>query len=179
MNKKVLILSASPRKNGNSDTLCNELLRGAIEAGHETEKIFLRDKKINICTGCGTCFNAGKPCPQKDDAPEIIQKMIDADVIVMATPVYFYTMNGSLKTLIDRCCARYTEINHKEFYFIATMADNDKQAMERTFEGLRGFTLCLENAEEKGRIYGTGIWQSGEVNRTSLPAEAYKMGKNI
>lgn len=121
MSKKVLILSSSPRRGGNSDTLCDEFLRGAQEAGHEVEKIFLKDKTIHYCTGCGVC-NEGKPCPQKDDAPEIVRKMVAADVIVLATPVYFYTMSAQMKTLIDRCCAGYLEIRDKEFYFIVAAA---------------------------------------------------------
>ena len=68
MSKKVLILSSSPRRNGNSDLLCNEFMRGAAEAGHQVEKIFLKDKHINYCTGCSVCSMYGKPCPQKDDA---------------------------------------------------------------------------------------------------------------
>lgn len=96
-----MILSSSPRRGGNSDTLCDEFLRGAQEAGHEVEKIFLKDKTIHYCTGCGVC-NEGKPCPQKDDAPEIVRKMVAADVIVLATPVYFYTMSAQMKTLIRR-----------------------------------------------------------------------------
>ena len=115
MAKRILILSSSPRKGGNSDTLCDEFLRGAKETGNEAEKIFLRDKKINYCTGCSTCSLHHKPCPQKDDATEIIDKMVAADVIVMATPVYFYTMSAQMKTLIDRCCGLYTERNDKEF----------------------------------------------------------------
>ena len=114
--KKILILSSSPRRGGNSDTLCDEFLRGAIESGNEAEKIFLRDKNINYCTGCSVCSMYGKPCPQKDDMSEIVEKMLAADVIVMATPVYFYTMSAQMKTLIDRCCARYTEIKNKEFF---------------------------------------------------------------
>ena len=117
MAKKVLILSSSPRRGGNSDTLCDEFMRGAAESNHEVEKIFLRDKTIHYCTGCSTCSLYQKPCPQKDDAAEIIEKMVDADVIVMATPVYFYTISAQMKTLIDRCCGRYTEMNGKEFYF--------------------------------------------------------------
>ena len=109
MAKKVLILSSSPRRGGNSDTLCDEFMRGATESDHEVEKIFLRDKTIHYCTGCSTCSLYQKPCPQKDDAAEIIEKMVNADVIVMATPVYFYTMSAQMKTLIDRCCGRYTE----------------------------------------------------------------------
>ena len=102
--KNVLILSSSPRRGGNSDTLCDEFMQGAIESGHRVEKVFLRDKTIHPCTGCGVCSQYKKPCPQKDDAAEIIGKMLAADVIVMATPVYFYAMSAQMKTLIDRCC---------------------------------------------------------------------------
>ena len=143
--KKILILSSSPRRGGNSDTLCDEFLRGATEAGNEAEKIFLRDKNINYCTGCSVCSMYGKPCPQKDDMSEIIEKMLVADVIVMATPVYFYTMSAQMKTLIDRCCARYTEIKNKEFFFIITAAEDDKEKMLRTVDTFQGFLDCLEN----------------------------------
>ncbi len=129
-----MILSSSPRRGGNSDTLCDEFLRGAQEAGHEVEKIFLEDKTIHYCTGCGVC-NEGKPCPQKDDAPEIVRKMVAADVIVLATPVYFYAMSAQMKTLIDRCCAGYLEIRDKEFYFIVAAAETSVAAMERTIDG--------------------------------------------
>ncbi|MGB9928847.1 MAG: flavodoxin family protein [Methanosarcina sp.] len=179
MNKKVLVLSASPRKGGNSDLLCDQFVLGAQAAGHGAEKIFLKDREINYCTGCGTCYNGEKSCPQEDDMPEVLEKMITADVIVMATPVYFYTMNGQMKTLIDRTCSRYTEINDKDFYFIATAADDGKQAMERTIEGFRGFTSCLEGAKEKGIIYGTGVWQMGDIKGHPAINQAYEMGKNI
>ena len=102
MKKRVLILSSSPRRHGNSDTLCDEFLRGAREAGHDAEKIFLRDRTIYYCTGCGTCTEPGRSCPQYDDAREIIEKMVKADVIVLASPVYFYAMSAQMKTLIDR-----------------------------------------------------------------------------
>ncbi|MCR9011868.1 flavodoxin family protein [Gabonibacter chumensis] len=179
MNKKILVLSSSPRKGGNSDSLCDELIKGAKEAGHQTEKIFLTDKVIHYCTGCGICSMYGKPCPQKDDAAEIVEKMITADVIVMATPVYFYTMSAQMKTMIDRTCTRYTEINNKEFYFIVTAADTNKQAMERTLEGFRGFLDCLNGAVEKGAIYGTGVWKIGEIEHKPVLKEAYETGKNI
>ncbi len=179
MNKNILIISASPRKGGNSDLLCDQFMRGAMETGHSVEKIFLKNKKINYCTGCGTCYNLGKPCPQKDDMPEVLDKMVSADVIVMATPVYFYTMNGQMKTLIDRTCSRYTEIKNKELYFIMTAADNSKRSMNRTIEEFRGFTSCLTNPKEKGIIYGTGAWQIGDIKETSAMKEAYEIGKNI
>ncbi len=96
MKKKVLILSSSPRRGGNSDQLCDRLMAGAQESGHRVEKVFLKDKKINYCTGCGVCVDRQKRCPQKDDMAEVLEKMVAADVIVMATPVYFYTMCGQM-----------------------------------------------------------------------------------
>jgi multimeric flavodoxin WrbA len=157
MNKKVLVLSSSPRKGGNSDLLCDQVTIGAQESRHHAEKISLREKNINYCMGCGTCINRSKGCSQKDDMSEVLEKMIAADVIVMATPVYFYTMCSQMKTLIDRTCARYTEISNKEFYFIVIAVDNNKRAMERTLEEFRGFTFCLGGAKEKGIIFGTGV----------------------
>lgn len=178
MSKKVLVLSASPRKGGNSDLLCDQFVRGATEAGHLAEKISLRDRKIGYCTGCGVCTTKGA-CVQKDDMAGILAKMIAADVIAMATPVYFYTMNGQMKTLIDRTCPGYTRISGKKFYFIMTAADTHKQALERTLEGFRGFTSCLSGAEEAGVIYGTGAWKAGEIKGSKAMTQAYETGKKL
>ena len=179
MSKKVLALSGSFRKGGNSDTLCDEFIKGAREAGHEAEKIFINDKKINFCRGCGAC-NTTHKCVQKDDMAEILNKMVEADVIVMATPVYFYSMNGQMKTLIDRTVPRYEEISGKEFYFIVAAADNSHANMEKTLEGFRGFTQdFLPDAIEKGVIYGTGAWKVGEIKSSPAMKEAYEMGKNV
>ena len=109
MSKNIVILTGSPRKGGNSDLLCDQFMLGAKEAGHGVEKIYLSDKRINHCSACGACQGNGGRCVQQDDMAEVLDKMIRADVIVMATPVYFYTMNGQMKTLIDRTYARYTE----------------------------------------------------------------------
>ena len=177
--KKILILSSSPRRGGNSDTLCDELRRGAEAAGHDVEKIFLRDKRINYCTGCSTCSRDGKPCPQKDDAAEIIAKMVAADTIVMATPVYFYTMSAQMKTLIDRCCGLYTKMSDKEFYFIATAADEDKSHLLRTIDTFQGFLDCLDRPGVKGTVVGTGVWHAGEIKGRPVVQEAYEMGKNV
>ena len=105
--------------------------------------------------------------------------MIEADVIVMATPVYFYTMSAQMKTMIDRCCARYLEIKNKDFYFIISAAEDDRTLMERTIDGFRGFLDCLENARECGTIYGIGAWKIGEIEGKSSMQEAYQMGKNV
>lgn len=179
MSKNVLILSGTPRKNGNSEILCNEFQKGAEEAGNYVKRVNLREKEIHYCKGCGVC-NSTHKCVQKDDMAEILDQMVQADVIVMATPVYFYTMDAQMKTLIDRTVPRYTEITNKDFYFIVTAADTKKANMERTLEGFRGFTEdCLDGAVEKGIIYGVGAWQKGDIEKTPAMKEAYKMGKTI
>ncbi len=176
MSKKVLIISASPRKAGNSDLLCDQFQKGAQEAGHRVEKISLREHKINYCLGCGVCNNTHQ-CVQKDDMAPLLKKMVEADIIVLATPVYFYSMDGQLKTFIDRMVPRYTEMTDKDFYYIVTAADTSKKNMTRTLEALRGFAEdCLENSHEKGIIYGVGAWQKGEVKDTPAFEQAYQMG---
>ena len=179
MSKKILVLSASPRKNGNSDLLCDEFIKGAQKSNHICEKVFLQGQNINPCFGCEVCHDNNGKCVQKDDMSEILEKMVKADVIVMSTPVYFYTMDAQMKILIDRCVARYTEINNKEFYFIATAAVQDQRYMERTIDGFRGFTDCLDNAMEKGVLYGNGVWKKGEVKNTPHMKKAYEMGRNV
>ena len=111
---------------------------------------------------------------------DILDKMVKADVIVLATPVYFYSMNGQMKTFIDRTVPRYTEIRNKEFYFIMTAADTEKANLQRTMETFRGFSEdCLDGAKECGIIYGVGAWQIGEIENTPAYHEAYQMGKNV
>ena len=178
MSKNILILSGSPRRGGNSDILCDRFMEGARESGHRAEKVFLRDKNIGYCIGCEACHQNNGVCVQKDDMAEILGKMIAADVIVMATPVYFYTMDAQMKTLIDRCVARYTEIINKAFYFTATAADGEKRSLERTIEGFRGFLYCLEGAQEKGIVYGSGAWKKGDIKESPALNEAYEMGRH-
>ena len=179
MSKKVLVLSASPRRNGNSDILCDQFIKGASEVGHNAEKIYLGDKKINYCIACDGCRRNDGVCVHKDDMADILEKMIQADVIVMATPVYFYTMDAQMKTLIDRTVARYTEIRNKDCYIIVTAADEGKELLERTIEGFRGFMDCLPGAKEKGIIYGTGAWAKGDIKGSKAMNEAYTMGKLV
>ena len=177
--KKVLLLSGSPRKGGNSDTLCDAFLKGAQAAGHSVEKIRLSEKNIYYCLGCGVC-NRTHQCIQKDDMKDILNKMVEADVIVMATPVYFYTMDGQMKTLIDRTVPRYEEIAGKDFYFIVAAADKNKAMMQKTIDGFRAYTQdCLPDAHEKGIVYGLGAWQVGDIQGSPALQTAYEMGLNV
>jgi multimeric flavodoxin WrbA len=97
----------------------------------------------------------------------------------MATPIYFYTMSGQLKTFIDRNCFFYTLLKGKDFYFIMTAAETERDAMERTIEEFRGYLSCIDNANEKGIIYGTGAWNKGDILSSEAMKEAYSMGSNL
>lgn len=131
MSKNVLIISSSPRKGGNSDILCDQFAKGALESGHRVEKIRVAEKNIGYCRACYACKNSGK-CVIDDDMAEVLQKMIDADVIVFASPVYFYSVDAQLKALIDRTVARWLEVKNKEFYYIVTAADEDKASADHS-----------------------------------------------
>lgn len=178
MSKKVLILSGSPRKNGNSDLLCDEFMKGALEAGHAVEKIRVAEKNIGFCQGCYACAGTGI-CAIKDDMAEIMEKIIAAEVLVLASPVYFYSIDAQLKALIDRTVARWEEVKDKEFYYIATAAEAEEHTLDTTLACFRGYADCVEGAKEMGIIYGTGVYEKGEVLDTPLMKEAYEMGLGV
>lgn len=178
MSKKVLILSGSPRKGGNSDILCDEFAKGALESGNEVEKIRVAEKNINYCRACYACKENGV-CVIKDDMAELLQKMIDADVIVLSSPVYFYSIDAQLKAVIDRTVARWLEVKDKEFYYIVTAADEEKEAAETTINCFRGYADCVEGAKEMGIIYGMGAYEKGEIRNSPAMNNAYNMGLNV
>lgn len=177
--KNVLILSGSPRKNGNSDTLCNEFKRGAEEAGHRVEKISLRDKTIGYCNACYYCKTSGGTCAINDDMGELLEKMNAADVIVMASPVYFYAIDAQMKAVIDRSVAQWLQIKNKEFYYIMTAAEDSSTVMDGTLECFRGFARCLQGSVERGVIYGKGMYEAGEIKTMPAMKEAHEMDIHI
>ena len=177
--KKVLILSGSPRKGGNSDILCDRFAEGAREVGRSVEKVRVAEKKVGYCRACYYCRTHGGECAVKDDMAEILQSMIEADVIVLASPVYFYSIDAQLKAVIDRTVARWLEVKNKEFYYIVTCADEGEESAERTIECFRGYADCVEGAIERGVIYGTGVYEKGRVVSTPAYEQAYQMGKTV
>lgn len=179
MSQSVLVLSASPRKGGNSDLLCDQFMKGAIESGNQAEKIPVHEKKINFCIGCLTCQSNGGSCVHDDDMAEILEKMIRADVLVLATPVYFYNMDAQMKVLIDRTCPRYTEISNKKVYLIATSTDTGPEAMDGTINGFKAALSCYPDARVAGIICGTGVTDVGDIRGRPEMAAAYEMGKSI
>ena len=178
MSKKILILSGSPRKGGNSDILCDEFMRGTQDAGHTVEKIFIRDQKIGYCNACYACRESGV-CVLKDGMQEVLEKMAWADVIVMASPVYFYSIDAQMKTVIDRTLAQWTKLPDKEFYYIMTAADDEDAAFDTALACFRGFAVCLKGSKEKGIIRGGSVYEAGAVKGTKHMSAAYEMGKSV
>ena len=177
--KKVLILAGSPRKNGNSAALCQEFARGAKEAGNEVEIIYLRDKKIGYCVACYYCKDHDGVCIIKDDMAEILDKMNAADIIVMASPVYFYSIDAQMKALIDRTVTQWLKIRDKTFYYIMTAAEDSDWVMDCTLECMRGLAKCLKGSSEGGVIYGKGVYEAGAIKDMPIMREAYEMGKTV
>ena len=179
MSKKVLIISTSPRKGGNSDTLAEEFARGAREAGHEVEKIGLWNKTIGFCRGCLACQKTGR-CVIHDDADMIAQKMLTAEVIVFATPIYYYEMSGQMKTMLDRGNPLYSsDYAFREIYLLATAADTDDSAMDGAAKGLEGWISCFEKAQLAGMVFGGGADAIGTIQGNPALNEAYEMGKAV
>jgi multimeric flavodoxin WrbA len=174
--KKVLILSSSPRKQGNSDILSQQFQKGAEEAGNSVEMISLYDKNIGFCRACYGCFRTGK-CVLRDDMEEILNKMQDADVLVVATPTYFLSMNGMLKTTIDRFLPKWQELGGHDVYFVITGHDG-RDGLRLVGEELTQIFQALGNRVQ-GIVWGEGVWQKGEVRSTKAMNEAFQMGKRL
>lgn len=180
MTKKVLIISTSLRNNANSEILAHETERGAKEAGHEVEFITLKNKNIGFCKGCMACQKLGH-CVINDDANEITAKMKESEVIVWATPVYYYEMSGQMKTLIYRANSLYvTGYNFKDVYVITTSADGSEDVVQTVLSGLQGWCACLPGTSIKGFVNGGGLEEPNDASqRTDLLKQAYELGKNI
>lgn len=179
MNKKVLVISSSLRKTSNSDMLAESFANGAREAGNEVEKISLLGKTIGFCTGCMGCAKTAK-CVIKDDAFDIEQKMEQADVLVFASPIYYYEMCGQLKTMLDRGNPLYfADYKFRDVYFLSTAAEDEETTPQRALSGIEGWIECFPKARLAGSVFAGGVNAQGEINGHSALDTAYEMGKNI
>ena len=180
MAKKVLIISASIRGGSNSEILAKECERGAVAAGHDVEFISLKGKEIRFCMGCLVCQDKGT-CVIKDDVADIMAKVKEAEVIIFATPIYYYEMSGQLKTLLDRLNPLYpTEYAFRDIYMIATAADDADSAFEKAYNGLQGWVDCFEKATLKGIVTGGGINDAKDaVNHEDVMKKAYELGMGL
>lgn len=179
MSKNVIVISTSPRKNGNSEMLADEFVRGAKEAGNNAEKISLYDKTIGFCKGCFSCKKTHK-CIIRDDVESILQKMLAADVVVFATPIYYYEMCGQMKTLLDRCNPMYfSEYSFRDIYLLAPAADDDGGAIDGAVNGLKGWIACFPKTGLAGTVFAGGVNAVGEIKGHPSLKKAYEMGKAV
>lgn len=178
MAKNVLIISSSPRKHGNTELLCQSFAKGALESGHNVVEVFLNEKNIHFCQGCAFCEKNPGKCSQHDDMAEIILELVKCDVVVFASPVYFYSISGQMKTFIDRLVTIYRQITNKEIYYI--FAAGDKTPNFKIVElCMRGLVSCFAGSKVMGMIQAGGVRKKGEVSYTEHLQEAYKMGAEV
>lgn len=179
MGKKVLMITSSLRANSNSDGLAEAFARGAQEAGNVVEIVSLKGKNIGFCKGCLVCQKT-QECVIRDDAAQIAKKVLNADVLVFATPVYYYGMSGQLKTLLDRCNPLFSSsYAFREIYLLAAAAEDEKDTVTGTVTGIRGWVDCFENAQFSGMIFAGGVNESGAIQSHPAVEKAYELGKSV
>ena len=163
MSKKVVVISSSPRKGGNSDTLCDEFVKGAKDAGHDACKYFLEDIEFSSCKACYKCKTPEMKCFQDDGIAEILDDMMQADVIVYATPVYYYEMCGTLKMFFDRCYPIFRHLENKDMYIILAAGSSCGDALT----GIRSFIGFSKNPTEKEvfEVFGNVKSQKDELKK--------------
>lgn len=181
MGKRILVLAGSPRRHGNTDCLADEFIRGAQEAGHETEKIYLKDRKINGCLGCGACQRNGGSCVQKDDMQEIYEKWLASDVVVLASPVYFYTWSAQMKAVLDRTFAIEKDVKDTQFYLLSAGAAPTEDYMKLMTESFRSYIGCFRAGgnTEGGYVFGLGTNAPGDVDGSDAAEKAYLLGLKL
>lgn len=177
--KKVIVISTSLRHGSNSDMLADKFVEGANSAGNDVEKISLVGKDIQFCKGCLACQKLGK-CVIKDDVNDIMAKVLDADVVVWATPIYYYEMSGQMKTLIDRMNAMYPlDYKFRDVYLLTSAAEEEKDTPKRTEVGLTGWIDCYPKSRLAGTLFCGGVAAPREIEGNAKLQEAFELGAKI
>ena len=179
MGKTVLIVSSSPRKNGNSETLAAAFANGAREAGHSVETVRLREKQLGFCKGCLACLKLGR-CVIQDDAVGIAARMHDADVLVFATPVYYYSVCGQLKTMLDRANPLFgSDYAFTEAYLLATAAEDGRSTFDGAKKAVQGWVDCFSRCMLVGTVFAGGVNGVGEIAGHPALERARRMGMGV
>ncbi len=173
MAKNVLVISSTPRAGGNSDLLCHAFAAGARETGATVEEVALRDLAIAPCRACYGCWTTQR-CVLSDDMPALLDKIAAADVLCVASPVYFALPCAQVKIMIDRLLPLWQGLGGKDVHLIVTGHDG-RAGLARAAEDLRA---VFENLGDRvrGIIWGEHVWQKGEVADTPAMAEARRAG---
>jgi len=179
MGKNVVIISTTLRQNGNSEMLAKAFMDGAQKAGNNVTFISLRNKNITFCKGCFACQKLGH-CIIKDDAIEIEQQVLNADVVVWATPIYYYEMSGQMKTLIDRLNPMYSkDYKFKDVYLLLTAAENEEYTPKHAIGGIQGWIDCFDKVELKGTLFCGDVNDINDIVGNPKLQEAFKMGEQV
>ena len=177
--KKVVVISTSLRPGSNSNALAEQFAEGAKTAGNEVEFISLRGKEIKFCIGCMSCQKTGA-CVFKDDVPAIMDKVLDADVVCWATPIYYYETSGQMKTLIDRMNAMYPkDYRFREVYLLTTAAEDEEHTPKRAESGLQGWIDCFDKAVLKGHLFCGGVNDPRDISGSVKLEEAFGLGESV
>ena len=177
--KQVIVISTSLRHGSNSDMLAEKFAEGARSAGNEVEKVALVGKEIQFCKGCMACQKLGR-CVINDDVNDIMAKVLRADVVVWATPIYYYEMSGQMKTLIDRMNAMYPlDYQFRDVYLLTTAAEDDEETPKRAESGLKGWIDCYPKSRLAGTIFCGGVNDAREIEGKAKLQEAFEMGKRV
>ena len=176
---KIVVLEGSPNKNGSSNMLANEFIRGAQEAGHTVQVIDAAHSDIHPCAGCIRCGYEG-PCVQKDDVEQFRGIILDADMVVFVTPLYYYGMSAQLKTLVDRFCAINSSITrrHMKSALLAAAWNSDSW----TFEALKSHYKTLVrylNLTDMGTVLGKGCGSLSMTKHSPYTQRAYELGNRL
>ncbi len=177
----IVVLSGSPRKGGNTDQLVQAFVEGAEKDKNNTVEVFsIEDYKVNPCIGCNTCFERnGHACFQQDDMHIIYEKLKSADVLVIASPVYFYGVSAQLKAVIDRLhTPMRNEFTVKKLALILVGA----ATLPELFDAIKvqyQMVLNFFKLEDAGMVLVRGAKDKGDVENTEGLKEAYELGKTI
>ena len=175
----ILVLQASPNLRGSTSILVEEFARGARAAGHEVTRVDVARLSIAPCTGCVACGYEG-PCVQHDDMDGLRAQILAADMLVLATPLYYYGMAAQLKCVIDRFCSANSSITRKRMrsalLTVAWNADDwTFDALEAHYDTLVRY-LCWQDC---GRVLGYGCGTTGMTRASSYPQAAYELGREL
>lgn len=175
---KILILTGSPRKNSNSTELALQFAKGARESGHETAHFDAASSTVHPCIACNACGMDG-PCVFKDDFEVVREHIVPADMVVFATPMYYFGFSAQLKTVIDRFYAINGQIHApKKGVLLMTYANSAKSQavpIEKHYEVL----LDYLGWEDAGRVIAPGVWTAGSIKHTQYPGRAYELGRSV
>ena len=175
----ILILSGSPRKGGNTELLAEAFAKGAAKH-HQVETVSVRDYMVNPCLGCNACFRSeANTCAQKDDMTIIYEKMSQADMLVIASPVYFYGISAQMKAIIDRFHNPIRDTFHiKKMALLLVGAATLPELFDAI---LTEYNLCLKffDIEDAGKVLVRGVKDKGDIKGTRFLDDAYQLGTSI